>query len=81
MRVDDFLIDLGEDARRAGGGGGESAAVRLRGDNMTAAAGDSAAGLEGLKGGVMIFLMMSLVAMALMAAAAAARPVGGIELM
>jgi hypothetical protein len=49
MRFDDFLIDLGEDVRRAGGGGGESAAVRLRGDNMTAAAGDSAAGLPCLQ--------------------------------
>jgi hypothetical protein len=44
---------------------------------MTAAAGDMATGLEGLMGGVMTFLMMSLVLRALKAAAAAARTGGG----
>ena len=46
---------------------------------MTAAAGDMATGLEGLMGGVMTFLMMSLVLRALKAAAAAARTGGGDE--
>lgn len=46
-------------------------------DCMTNAAAKPAAGLDGLIGGVMIFLMMSLVLKALMAAAAAARTGGG----
>ena len=79
----DFLLDLGEDARGAEAGGGERATVclRKRGDSMTDAAGEAAAGLDGLMGGVMIFLMMSLVLMAFMAAAAAARTGGGAEVM
>ncbi len=72
-------LDLGDDAR-----GAEIRGVwvaRERGESITAAVGDTTAGLEGLMGGVMIFLMMSLVLIAFMAAAAAARTGGGGEVL
>ncbi len=43
--------------------------ARERGESITAAVSDATAGLEGLMGGVMIFLMMSLVLIAFMPAA------------
>ena len=53
--------------------------MRKRGDSMTAAAGDVATGLEGLMGGVMTFLIMSLVLRALAVTAAASRTRGGAD--
>lgn len=76
----DFLLDLGEEARGAEAGGGDRAMLCLveREDSVADATGEAAAGLDGLMGGVMIFLMMSLVLIAFMAAAAAERTGGGL---
>lgn len=73
LRFADLLPDLGDDARGADVETGERANVCLR------VRGDAAAGLYGL-GGVTIFLIMSLVLIAFMAAEAAVRTGGGVAL-